>query len=152
MRTLDADMTRFGSALHAMIAAELVNPGRVDHRAITEGYRVTMDVQEAAEVARRFRGFLDQRFPDARVAVEVPVSRVLDDGRVLRGWIDVLLETEAGFVVIDHKSSPRPRAEWPAEVAKYAGQLLLYRQALPRPTIATFVHLPVGGAVLEVGI
>ena len=37
------------------------------------------------------------------------------NGQVLRGWIHLLLETDDGWIVIDHKSSPRPRSEWPVE-------------------------------------
>ena len=39
---------------------------------------------------------------------QYPVEFVQDNGQVLLGRIDLLLETESGWLVIDHKSSPRP--------------------------------------------
>ena len=78
---------------------------------------------------------------------------VKDNGQVLLGWIDLLLETDAGWVVIDHKSSPRPRSEWTAEAIEYSGQLAAYVSALRGAGLecaGCWVHFPVGGGLVEV--
>ena len=88
-----------------------------------------------------------------RVLVEHPVTLVRDNGQVLRGWIDLLLETEQGWIVIDHKSSPRPRSEWAREARDYSGQLAAYASAIRGAGLecaGCWVHFPVSGGLVEV--
>ncbi len=153
------DMGEIGTALHAAIAAELVNPGREDateHAAAIirngsgDGSIAPLD---AIESARRLVAVLDERFSPISKLVEYPVQLVRDNGQVLRGWIDLLLETEAGWIVVDHKSSPRPRSEWGAEAAEYSGQLAQYASALHGAGLTCsgcWVHFPVSGGLVEV--
>jgi hypothetical protein len=155
------DMTLIGTALHALIAAEVANPLRADRvergRALLDGYGVGsfIDAEEAFAAADRLRAWIAKRFSPQRVLTEYPIVHTLADGRVVRGWVDVLVETGAGWIVIDHKSSPRPRAEWLDEVSGYSGQLAVYRDALRasgKSVAGTWVHFPVGGGVVEVTI
>ena len=82
--------------------------------------------------------------------------QALDDGRVLRGWIDVLVETADGWIVVDHKSSPRPKREWPAEALEHSGQLACYRDMVAASGVPVapyaFIHFPVGGGVVRVDL
>ena len=153
------DIARIGTALHAVIAAEFVNPDRRDAvegaAALVATFAVDGAVAPADAVAcaRRLRAVLDTRFTPRRTLVEHPVEFVEDNGQVLRGWIDLLLETEAGWIVIDHKSSPRPRSEWAAEATGYSGQLAAYAGALRASGMACagcWLHFPVGGGLVEV--
>ena len=85
--------------------------------------------------------------------VEHPVEMSQDNGQILRGWIDLLFETDAGWIVIDHKSSPRPRSELAAEAIGYSGQLAAYVTALRGSGMECarcWLHLPVGGGLVEV--
>ena len=113
------DMGKIGTALHAVIAAELVNPGcddAVDRAAAlirTAAGEGAVAPADAVDCARRLRTALNARFAPRRMLVEHPVELIQENGQVLHGWIDLLLETEAGWIVVDHKSSPRPRLEWP---------------------------------------
>ena len=153
------DMGRIGTSLHAVIAAELVNPGRAD--AIdcaaslikNEAGEGAMAPADAVECARRLRAVLNARFAPHRMLIEYPVQLVQDNGQVLRGWIDLLLETEEGWIVIDHKSSPRPRSEWADEALEYSGQLAAYASALRGAGLdcaGCWVHFPVSGGLIEV--
>ena len=85
---------------------------------------------------------------------EHPVIQLLDTGQVVSGFIDLLLETEEGWVIVDHKTSPRPRNEWKNIAAGYSGQLLAYKRAIEnateRPVVQTWLHFPVGGGLIEV--
>jgi hypothetical protein len=153
-----SDMRLIGTALHAVIAAELVNPDRADGlaltRALLEGYGVATYVgaEHALGAARRFRDWIERRFAPKRVFAEYPIVHRRADGRVVNGWIDVLLETEHGWIVVDHKSSPRPRVEWRDELCEYAGQLDAYREALEaagKKVESCWIHLPIGGAALR---
>jgi ATP-dependent exoDNAse (exonuclease V) beta subunit len=158
IRIFGSDMRLIGTALHAVIAAELVNPDRADAlertQALLAGYRAEtyLRAEDALGAARRFRDWIEQRFEPKRVLAEYPIVHRLSDGRVVSGWIDVLVETEHGCVVVDHKSSPRPRSEWHHELCEYAGQLDAYRQALEaggRSVESCWIHMPIGGAVLR---
>ena len=153
------DIARIGTALHAVIAAEFVNPGRRD---AVEGAAALVAAfagdgavapADAVACARRLRAVLDTRFTPRRTLVEYPVETVEDNGQVLRGWIDLLLETEAGWIIIDHKSSPRPRSEWAAEATGHSGQLAAYTGALrasETKCAGCWLHFPVGGGLVEV--
>jgi len=65
----------------------------------------------------------------------------------------LLLQTKDGWVIIDHKASPRPRSEWKEIAHVYSGQLLAYKQAIEaatdQPVIQMWLHLPVGGGLIE---
>ncbi len=153
------DMTLIGTALHAALAAELINPGRADaaarvHALLEDGRAAAfVDAAEVLAAAERFRDAVMRRFAPRRVLVEWPIEHVLGDGRVVRGSIDVLLETERGYVVIDHKSSPRPKSAWIADALEHSGQLEAYRQALEAanlPVAECWIHFAVSGGLLRV--
>ena len=154
------DMNLIGSALHAVIAAELVNPDRRDAelraQAILRGYGsdAWVDADAAVVCARRFRTFVIERFEPTRILAEVPAAARLPNGQLLRGWIDVLLETGDGWVVIDHKSSPRPKSEWKPEALAHSGQLAWYRSMLAasgaRLAASAWIHFPVGGGMVRI--
>jgi len=156
------DMTDVGSGLHAVIAAELVNAPSGNRKvkraeAILAGYGVAGDLEakDAVAIARRFASSLKRRFRSSNIEVEVPVEHDLGDGRVVRGLVDVLVETPQGWLVIDHKSSPLPASKWPEEALKYSGQLSAYRAALTaagRKVAGCFVHFAVTGGLVEVEI
>jgi len=156
------DMTDVGTGLHAVIAAELVNPlsaSRAVKRAeaILEGHGAAahLEAKDAVAIAHRFARSLKRRFRASNVEVEVPIEHDLDDGRVVRGFVDVLAETAHGWLVIDHKSSPLPASKWPEEALKYSGQLSTYRAALTaagREVAGCFVHFAVTGGLVEVQI
>jgi ATP-dependent exoDNAse (exonuclease V) beta subunit len=153
------NMAAIGTALHALIAAELVNPGRAnapEHaRALLAAYCGSgfVDPESALAAARRFRTWLEKKFAPKRTFVEYPIAHALEDGRAVRGWIDVLLETGKGFVVIDHKSSPRPKSEWPTEALEHSGQIAVYARALEaagKTVAGCWIHFPVSGGVARI--
>ena len=153
-----ADMTDVGNGLHAVLAMMLVNPDAPDAvervRAILEAHDAATAVraEDAVAVARRFLDFIRQRFRPTAIHVEYPIAHVLDDGRQSLGRIDVVLETDDGPVIIDHKSSPLARSEWEAEALAHSGQLAAYRDAFAaagRPA-ATWIHFAVSGGAVRV--
>ena len=85
----------------------------------------------------------------------MPIEHDLEDGRVVRGYVDVLVETAQGWLVIDHKSSPLPASKWPEEALKYSGQLGTYRAALTaagRDVAGCFIHFAVTGGLVGVRV
>ncbi|MCE2461053.1 MAG: PD-(D/E)XK nuclease family protein, partial [Pseudomonadales bacterium] len=92
------------------------------------------------------------RFGVSNIEVEVPIRHALEDGRVVRGFADVLAETAEGWLVIDHKSSPQPPSKWPEETLKYSGQLAAYSSALSaagRRVAGCLLHFAVTGGIVE---
>ena len=82
------------------------------------------------------------------------MTMVLDNGQRMNGWIDALIETEEGWIIIDHKSFPGRRSEWDQKALSYSGQLDAYRQAVERatdwPVISQWIHFSIGGALMEI--
>jgi ATP-dependent exoDNAse (exonuclease V) beta subunit len=84
--------------------------------------------------------------------VEHPVTHVLPNGQVAHGLIDLLIETKEGWVIIDHKSTPRPRNEWTGIAESYSGQLAMYKAAVEeisgKPVSSMWIHYPIAGAAV----
>ena len=85
---------------------------------------------------------------------EYPVQQLLDSGQVLNGRIDLLLESNDGWVLIDHKSNPAPETHWGRLAEEHAGQLEAYAEAIEvasaRPVIAAWLFLPVAAGAIQV--
>ena len=152
-------MARVGDGLHAVIAMVLVNPAAPDAvdraRAILEAH------EAAASVPRRGprwrpRGASWSSSANAsnppQSASSTPIAHLLDDGRNAAGRVDVVLETEEGAVILDHKSSPLAESKWPTEALRHSGQLAAYRDAFAaagRPA-STWIHFAVSGGAVRV--
>ena len=154
------EMADVGNGLHAVVAAEFVNPLALSDsveraQRILDGHRASelLDAAESVQTAQAFRRFLQQRFEPARIDVEVPLRHELDDGRSVRGFVDLVAQTEHGWLIIDHKSSPQRKSTWKDEALKHAGQLMAYRDALAAAgyTVAgCYIHFAVTGGLVEV--
>jgi hypothetical protein len=71
------------------------------------------------------------------------------------GVLDLLLETPTAYVIIDHKTFPAKAASaWRAKCAGFIPQLVAYAILLDavgeKKVAAAWVHLPVGGGMVEV--
>ena len=160
LRLRGDDMADVGNGLHAVFAAELVNP--LPRRAAIEratatlaGHRADryLSAADSVATAQEFRRFVEQRFAPTRIGVEVPLRHELGDGRSVRGFVDLLAETPDGWLIVDHKSSPQRKSTWRAEALKHAGQLLAYRDALVAAGYAVagcYIHFAVTGGLVEV--
>ncbi|MFC1812864.1 UvrD-helicase domain-containing protein [Thermodesulfobacteriota bacterium] len=156
------EMELVGNALHGIIAAEIVNPGLEDNvsttQRIIDNYGLTrhLNAGDAISSACNFYDYIKATFQPKRIFIEYPVEHVLKNGQVVKGWIDVLIETKYGWVIIDHKASPRPRNEWETEALKYSGQLKAYKNGVEAATdknvLASWIHLPVVGGMVHVAL
>ena len=153
------DVTALGLAIHGIIAAEINSPddevGSRATRVLCEwGFEGSVDPSEAVEAAHRFIEWVKVTFKPVAWHVEHPLTHVLDTGQVVQGFVDLLLETQDGWVIVDHKATPRPRSEWKEIAQGYSGQLAAYKAAVEaasgRPVTGTWIHMPVGGGVMPV--
>ncbi len=103
-----------------------------------------------------FRQMLSERWPDGKLDIEVPVEQVLPRDQVLKGQIDLLLETPNGWVVIDHKITAIEPDAWDAKAMEYSGQLYDYKQALEaitgRPVESCWINLFAAGGLLRLDV
>lgn len=148
------DVTAMGEALHAIIAGQLMGHNATDDILKRHSMDGAITTQDSLEAATRFETFLKDRFVTKKVNCEHPIKYHNEHGQIVSGWIDLLLETDQGFVIIDHKASPRPRSEWDEIALSYSGQLKAYAEGLkaayPEVKIETWVHFAITGGMLKV--
>lgn len=150
-----------GHALHGFIAADLkaarTRPERVSMlEGLLSRYEVSgaLTIDEVLDNCDAFYTFLAGLKP-SRILPEWPVHMKTGD-QVVVGTADLLIETPAGWVVVDHKSFSGHQGEWPKVAESYAGQLNAYAEALPlatgKPVLGTYIHFILGGAVIEIKV
>ena len=155
------DMARLGEAIHALIATYLINtpknpknPKKLAEQVLTS-YAVTahISIDDALLCVTRFENFIKKNLSARAIKVEYPVTYRLPNGQVASGWIDALVETEQGYIIIDHKSNPQAKSEWKTIAMKYSGQLALYKEAVEaitqKPVIGCWIHFAVTGGILK---
>lgn len=149
-----------GSAVHACLAASTTNPGswltedRVSE--VLSGFLVAghIDAVLLCKQIGVFEAWIEQRWPNCKALAEVPVTAVMPNGQLLNGRIDLLLKTDAGYVLIDHKSSPHEASQWNELVCTYRGQLAAYAMGIEtatgRKVLEQWLLLPVAGGMVRV--
>lgn len=151
------DMVSLGEAVHAILAYD--DPSRPtevrkdDAETILIRWGVAgFSACEALEASDRLHGALNGRWPQSKWTPEVPVTATLGE-QLVNGRIDLLVETGAGFAIIDHKSFPGSPDQWADRAIHYAPQLALYAEAVQAATgrrcNELFVHMPIVGALLR---
>jgi len=105
------------------------------------------------EFRNRLVDFVDTLAP-VNMYCEYPMSWRNEHGQLFQGFIDLLVETASGYVLIDHKitltDTPKVYA------ANSAKQLNVYALAVKtftdKPVLKTLVHFPLLGQIYEVKI
>jgi len=151
------EMDLLGSAVHAYLAVDVASidegekvrlAGEILHR---WGVDVSVDADDVVAAGQRLADLIDARYPGCRAFHEWPMTYRNEKGQLLQGWIDLLLETVDGYVIIDHKDYPGQEAE--ERAAKYIPQMQAYRAAVERatgrPVIDVLLHLPISGMVMR---
>ncbi|MBX3226493.1 MAG: UvrD-helicase domain-containing protein [Labilithrix sp.] len=159
--TRDYDV--LGQAVHGFLATDV--PGLAPAERLTRAARLLDGWRMAAHLRAEsllvagdaLRAWVDRRWPGARWRRELPIEGPVPSEhgeRWLSGIIDLLLETEEGYVLVDHKSFPAPHeAAWRAKCVAFVPQLAAYSLLLAgtgRPVLSTWIHLPVGGGAVEI--
>lgn len=156
----NVDMAQLGTAIHACIAAAMTDADaplvqeEIDEILVGHGVG---DVVTAQSVLRQIVGlnsWMTQRWPDARRHAEVPVVAILDNGQVMQGRIDLLLETPDGWILLDHKSAPQGPEKWPEIAHDHSGQLAAYghalMQATGKPVLESWLFFPVSAGAVRI--
>lgn len=153
------DVRILGNALHAFLAVDCgafdVNRKRTIAQELltAHGSDGAVSAEDLVAAADAFHAWIETRWPGATLRREVPLH-AFTDGVVVDGTADLLVETEKGVVIIDHKSFPGSTAQARDRAAKYAPQLAAYKRvvemATKKPVIETGIHMPVAGLYFTV--
>ena len=153
------NVTDLGTAVHAAIAASVatgsspLDLAEIERLLQATGVHGRVDPAHVREQIDALIDWLDRRWPSHRRYSEIAVESVLDSGQLLRGQVDLLLETDAGWILIDHKSGPASAEQWQDVAIKYSGQLAAYARAIETATrrrvLESWLFLPVAGGALR---
>ena len=155
------DWADLGTALHACIAASFTTPDQPleedEILSILAGFEVAdaVPTQAVREQIQALQEWLNQRWPGHTPLAEAFAGCARPDGTRVNGRIDLVLDTPAGYILIDHKSSPLGPAEWGSLGRAHGGQLKFYAEAIERITgrkvLERWLFLPVAGGALRIG-
>ena len=160
----EVDMSLLGTALHACIGVSFTDPraplSEAEVQSMLAGFGAANAVSPAAVLrqVQALHQWIASRWPSATPHAEIPVQCLLPTGQVLNGRIDLLLDTDTGWVLIDHKSSPLAPDRWAQLADEHGSQLAAYAQAVTqatgRPVQECWLFLPVagGGVGVECGV
>ncbi len=157
-----ADMSVLGTAIHACIGLSFTDRraplSEAEVGSILSGFDVKEYLSPAAVLRQvsAFQEWLNIRWPGANPHAEIAVQSKLPTGQVLNGRIDLLLETDAGWVLIDHKSSQLAPDHWDQLADDFGAQMAAYASAVEKgsgkPVLERWLFLPVAGGALSVGL
>ena len=154
-----ADASELGNAVHGFLTLQSLSLGSPHATAVAtrllerHGADAYLKAPDLVTMAMRWRRFVATNFPDGQVLAEHPVVWNTKHHQRMEGWIDALIKTEAGYVVVDHKSfsgsDPRGKIE-----SEFTGQLAAYVEAIMaatgEPIVGVYVHMPLRGEVYKV--
>jgi ATP-dependent exoDNAse (exonuclease V) beta subunit len=155
-----SDMRLLGTAIHDCLtlsfADRTVPLTETEVERILAGYEVTefLSSEAVLQQVHAFHSWLEERWPGAKPNAEIAVQSLLESGQVLNGRIDLLLETTAGWILIDHKSSQLAPEHWDQLATEYGAQIDAYgnsvEQASHKKVLENWIFLPVAGGALSV--
>ncbi|MGB6221026.1 MAG: UvrD-helicase domain-containing protein [Haloferula sp.] len=144
-----------GNALHAILAAHLIDPAIPEFQThahdILEAYKINAEAAEITSATIAFREILIERFKPTEFLVEVPFTHRNAEGQRITGFIDIVLITDKGAVLIDHKSYPGSNLL--ERAVSYSGQLAAYREAMCAHGLtvsSSWIHFCTQGRLVEI--
>lgn len=157
----DINARDFGDAMHRIIAVEIQNPKHPDRkgratRLLTHwGLEKLFSADQVLATIDTYRQWIETQFKPTQQFIEVPFTHTTPAGQHATGFIDHLLITPKGPVVLDHKIFPGPKIMWEKTALSYSGQLDLYRQVVSsgypdQPAAECWIHLVSSGAATRV--
>lgn len=155
------DWTTVGHAVHAAMALAFTDPSREittgDVESILGGYHLSthLSASALADQIRFVTRWVRSRWPAAIALPEWPVEAILDNEQILNGRIDLLLDLGDHWILLDHKSNPGAKADWPELANTYGGQMLAYQAAVEaasgKPVRELWLVLPVSAGAMRIG-
>jgi len=140
---LDLSPTQYGDFIHRCIELILINGHLRNELDSLTGVILTDDFRNIVESeVLLFQDYLDKHFPESNNFYEIPISGLDDDGTVITGIIDLLIEDENGYWIIDHKSDRAANLD--ESFATHLPQLMTYESILDgvngKPVLGVGIH------------
>ncbi|MFO8048592.1 MAG: PD-(D/E)XK nuclease family protein [Desulfosudaceae bacterium] len=153
------DMTALGEALHTFFAADRPEFAPNYRLALAEDIlhrwqvSASLKPEHLVQAADALAAWIDHHYPTAAWKRELPISHRQDNGTLVSGFIDLLLETDQELVIIDHKAFPGSQAEIKKRSEEYFGQLAAYADCLQEVSskaVVKVLHYPVAGSLVKI--
>jgi ATP-dependent exoDNAse (exonuclease V) beta subunit len=154
------NMNQIGQAMHNLFAAEIINNSQDDSLSTAAGIIERFGVEkylepkDAVSYTKFFVNHVKSIFNPLAIYAEYPVQNLLNNGQLVKGWIDVLMNTNDGWVILDHKFTNKKNDKFDSEILKYSGQLLAYKEAIVAnmegEVKKTCIHLPLTGQIISI--
>ncbi|NNM55508.1 MAG: UvrD-helicase domain-containing protein [Spirochaetales bacterium] len=142
-RTVKGDIRELGKQYHAAFAFFANNEEYTGKHPFSEEIRTVVLAMIAT---------LKNMWPKSVFHTELSVQSLLD-GRYIDARLDLLVETEAGFYIVDHKLSEKPASNPDETIAQHATQLSLYQAAVnaqaEKSVLGLWIALPQDGMLVE---
>lgn len=146
-----------GDAVHAYLALPLAQMD-VEARANAAsslvdrwGVGAYLEATHLTVAGEQWLDWINRAYPGAAVRTEVPFTWTNELGQSTSGWMDTLIETTDGdLIVVDHKTYP---GEDPSDHLRkhYVGQMTVYSHAIEnitgRKPSQVIMHLPLIGEI-----
>jgi ATP-dependent exoDNAse (exonuclease V) beta subunit len=154
-----ASWDKVGSAIHGYLALPLAEMDASVRRGAAQqllhrwGVASVVEPSVVVEAGERMLTFFDQHYPGAMFTTEQSVAWRNADNQLMEGWIDLLLETPGGYVLVDHKSYPGTDPVGHIK-DRYIGQMRGYAEAIKaitgRPVVEMLIHMPALGKIFRI--
>ncbi|NMD69345.1 UvrD-helicase domain-containing protein [Bacillus sp. DNRA2] len=156
--TGNPEMALLGDMVHAFLAADDRTKPKQERLALAQAISdrhgiYALTTESMLEASDRLQQFIFEQYPDLISKHSEWPIHIRKGLQKASGWIDLLLETPSGWVIIDHKSFPGKEADWLSKSMSYLPQLRIYAEALTvatgRPVCEAWIHMPVVGAMIH---
>ncbi|WP_462411664.1 UvrD-helicase domain-containing protein [Neobacillus sp. Marseille-QA0830] len=152
------DMALLGEMVHGFLAADN-RTGTTEQRlamaqSFTQRYGI-LALAEASmlEASERLDQFIAKQYPDLMSKHHEWPIHLRKGWQKASGWVDLLLETPKGWVIIDHKTFPGKESDWLIQGLSYLPQLRTYAEAITKatgkPVAEAWIHMPIVGAMIH---
>ncbi|MFZ3579930.1 UvrD-helicase domain-containing protein [Virgibacillus sp. DJP39] len=152
------DMVLLGEVIHGFLAADDPTKAFEERVAMARAIRERYDTyaiseQSMVQAADCLEAFVAQEYPDVIERHDEWSIHLRKGLQKASGWIDMLLETSKGWIIIDHKSFPGKEADWLSRATSHLPQLQTYAEAIykatGKPVYKVWIHLPIVGAMIH---
>ena len=153
------DMGMVGNAVHDIMALFFDQPDIDENRVsdILKRHHLenVLNTAEVIRSAKNLRDWLINKFNASKLQSEVPIMYKNKLGQLVNGSIDLLVNTNDGVLIIDHKTFPGSQEQAKEKAVSYSGQLAAYREGLEACGLnvtGTLIYFPTIGQLVGINL
>lgn len=156
-RGIQIPIDQMGTAYHDSFAFMSLNGNHRDaEKMLCDRFNdAVLGTQVSASITQSL-ALLRAKWPACLLHTElsVTVPSLSGTGQIINARVDLLVETEAGFYIVDHKLTEKKIANTKDFASKYASQLSLYQQAIEafggKSVLGLYLNIPQEGMLVEI--